>query len=104
MPNMAQAISRHNTTVLKADKLIDHQPGCSCGDDPASCPVEGKSKTKCVVYEACVKETIYGKKETYIGLTCGKFITRFTEHNLDMNNPDSRIKSKLSSHIQWTRP
>ena len=64
MPNMAQAISRHNAKVLKADQLIDQQPGCSCGDDPASCPVQGKCKTKGVVYEACVKETISGNKET----------------------------------------
>ena len=101
MPNMAQAISRHNAKVLKADQLIDQQPGCSCGDDPASCPVQGICKTKGVVYEACVKETISGNKETYTGLTCRQFKTRFNEHNLDMNNPSGRIKSKLSSHI-WS--
>ena len=98
---MAQAISRHNAKVLKADQLIDQQPGCSCGDDPASCPVQGICKTKGVVYEACVKETISGNKETYTGLTCRQFKTRFNEHNLDMNNPSGRIKSKLSSHI-WS--
>ena len=97
---MAQAISRHNKKVLKADQLMDQQPGCSCGD-PSTCPVQGKCKTEGVVYEACVKETISGNKETYTGLTSRKFKTRFNEHNLDMNNPGGRIKSKLSSHI-WS--
>ena len=46
-----------------------------------------------------VTETKSGKVETYAGLTCRTFKTRFNEHNNNMNNPGDRSKSKLSAHI-----
>ena len=99
MPNMAQAISRHNKTVLKGTQENNPQPGCNCVDGPDKCPVQGKCKSTAVVYSACVTETQSGKVETYTGLTCRTFKTRFNEHNNNMSNPGDRSKSKLRAHI-----
>ena len=99
MPNMAQAISRHNKTVLKGNQEINPQPGCNCLDGPDKCPVQGKCKSTAVVYSASVTETQSGKVETYAGLTSRTFKTRFNEHNNNMNNPGDRSKSKLSAHV-----
>jgi hypothetical protein len=70
MPNMAQAVARHNVKVLKEDQRVEEQPGCNCEGGQASCPVQGSFKTKVVVYETAITETVSGKKETYCGLTC----------------------------------
>ena len=98
MPIMAQAISRHNKTVLKDTSVNTQQAGCNCVDGPGKCPVQGNCKAKAVVYSACIKETQSGKVETYAGLTSRAFKTRFNEHNRNMNNPADRTKSKLSAH------
>jgi hypothetical protein len=99
MPSMAQAIAGHNTKVLKEDQPVAQQSGCNCDNGPASCPVQGKCKSKGVVYEAQITETVSGKAETYTGLTCRTFKRRYNEHNNDMQNPGNRIKSKRSSHV-----
>ena len=96
---MAKAVARHNVKVLKEDQRVEEQPGCNCEGGPASCPVQGSCKTKAVVYEAAVTETVSGKKETYCGLTCREFKVRFNEHNNDMRKPGNRLKTKLSSHV-----
>ena len=99
MPNVAQAISRHNSKVLKGDRQNQQQTGCNCDGGPANCPVQGECKTKSVVYEASIRETVSGKIETYTGLTSRTFKQRYNEHCSDTRNPGSRHKSKFSLHI-----
>ena len=65
MPNMAQAVSRHNAKVLKYDLPPPLPPGCNCRYGTGTCPVQGRCLTDCVVYRATVKETVSGKEETY---------------------------------------
>ena len=74
MPNMAQAMARHNSGVLR-DRQEEHdqQHQCNCRAGPAACPVQGKCKTDCVVYRATVTETQTGKVETYTGGTAQTF-------------------------------
>ena len=76
MPNMAQAVSRHNVKVLKEPQVqppVQLQPGCNCRNGPTTCPVQGKCLTDSVVYRATVIETASGAKETYTGLTGNRF-------------------------------
>ena len=96
---VAQAISRHNSKVLKGDQQTQQQTGCNCDGGAANCPVQGECKTKCVVYEASITETVSGKTETYTGLTSRTFKQRYNEHCSDTRNPAGRHKSKFSLHI-----
>ena len=86
---MAQAISRHNKTVVNDRQENNQQAGCNCVDGPGKCPVQGNCKAKAVVYSACVTETKSGKAETYVGLTSRAFKTRFNEHINNMNKKPS---------------
>ena len=97
MPNMASAISKHNSKILRPDTRPENQQRCKCGG--SECPVGGKCPEKWVIYSAKVTEPVSGNFETYTGLTSRTFKTRKQEHLRDFNNSDSRIKSKLSGHI-----
>ena len=100
MPNMAQAVSRHNMKVLQGNQQQQlQQPGCNCRGGPGNCPVQGHCKTDCVVYRATVKETMSGSTETYTGVTGNTFKERWYGHRNDMKNEKKRLSSKLSSHI-----
>ena len=99
MPNMATSIARHNSKVRGADQERAQPPGCNCKGGAASCPVQGVCKQDGVVYEACVKESVSGKTETYTGLTGRTFKQRWTEHKRDFEKTDSRTKTSLSLHI-----
>ena len=100
MPNMAQAVSRHNVKILQDNQLQPAQlPGCNCQGGPGNCPVQGRCKTDCVVYRATVTETMSGKLETYTGVTGNTFKKRWYGHKSDMRNPANRQSSKLSDHI-----
>ena len=67
MPDMAQAVARHNTKILQGDQKQPVQPpSCYCQGGLAGCPVQGKCKTVGVIYRATVTETGTGKVEIYI--------------------------------------
>ena len=100
MPNVAQAISRHNSKVLKGDQQTQQPTGCNCDGGAANCPVQGECKTKCVVYEASITETVSGKKETYTGMTGREFKDRSREHKYDVkhktsNKPYTKLKVSI---------
>ena len=99
MPSMAQAVSGHNSKLLKEENQVEEQPGCNCRGGPQNCPVGGKCLTPNVIYEATVTETQTGSKETYTGVTSRQFKKRFYEHNTDMRKVKNRTKSCLSAHI-----
>ena len=70
MSNIAKAVARHNAKILQANQQEEHQqPECNCRGGPASCPVEGRCQTDCVVYRATVTDTVSGKVERYTGVT-----------------------------------
>ena len=99
MPNIAQAISGHNTQVLNEDQPVAQQSGCNCDNGPASCPVQGKCKSTGVVYEARVTETVSGKAETYKGLTCRTF-KRSNNLQLDYKKMQALPKGKVFYYVQ----
>ena len=100
MPNMAQAVSNHNSKLLR-DSGSDEKPGCNCQGGPQNCPVGGSCQTPCVVYEATVTEVASGNKETYTGVTSRRFKDRLYEHRTDMNNSKNRTNTTLSAHV-WS--
>jgi hypothetical protein len=102
MPNMAQAVSRHNVRVLKDVQPAQPPqpaPGCNCRNGINTCPAEGKCLTESVVYRATVTETVTGDSETYTGLTANTFKDRWYGHNADMNNTQDKNKTRLSTHV-----
>ena len=100
MPNMAQAVSRHNMKVLQGNQQQHlQQPGCHCRGGKATRPVQGRCKTDCVVYRATVKEIMSGSMETYTGVTGNTFKERWYGHRGDMRNEKKRLSTRLSSYI-----
>ena len=97
MPNMAQAISKHNSKVIKQNQdRVSY--GCNCKKGVASCPLNGVCLTKGVVYEATVSRGDNKDDETYTGLTARCFKTRLNEHTADFNN-QNRKRTYLSKFI-----
>ena len=95
MPNMAHAVSRHNSKILIYEQPLQVQPPrCKCLD----CPMQGKCQTNCIVYGATIKETASGQTETYTGMTCRKFKERWREHEGNTRNQSQRRSTKLSVH------
>ena len=88
---MAQAVSEHNSKLLREENQVEEQPGCNCRG--------GKCLTDNVIYEATVTETKTGSKVTYTGVINRQFKKRFYEHNTDMRKVKNRTKSCLSAHI-----
>ena len=100
MPNIAKVVAQHNLQVLQDDQQgAAQQPGCNCKDGPAACPVQGRCKTRSVVYRATVVETRTGKVETYTGVTGDKFKVRYKQHTSDFDTANGRSKTTLAGHI-----
>ena len=96
---MAQAVSNHNTKLLRDDNGGADCPPCNCRGGLQSCPVGGSCQAKGVVYEATVTELASGNKETYTGVTARRFKDRLYEHRTDMSNSENRTNSSLAFHI-----
>ena len=98
MPNMGQAINKHNKKVSSQKLLQSDTPGCNCQGGPGTCPVDGKCQTQGVVYQATVLREDDNSTETYTGLTARRFKDRYYEHRQDFNNK-TREGTSLSHHV-----
>ena len=95
MPNMKQAISRHNHQVQRENET-NPVGGCNCRN-AANCPMDGHCQTKEVIYQATVVEQ-NGNTNTYTGLTGNTFKKRYDGHtNSFRNRADSN--TTLSTYI-----
>ena len=97
---MSQIISGHNRKML--DKLSPKQvQPCTCRKQ--TCPVQGKCKQECTIYQATVThtspETGKQKSDTYIGLAATTFYKRHQNHKTTFKDKDYSTKSELSNHI-----
>ena len=79
MPNMAKAISRHNSRILKPLDEGSSKSKCKCQNEGIVCPVGGECTCSWVVYSAKVTETSSDQAENYTGLTKRPFKTRWKE-------------------------
>ena len=99
-PNMSQIISGHNRKLL--DKLSPKQvQPCTCRKQ--TCPVQGKCKQECTIYQATVThsspETGEKQTNTYIGLAATTFYQRHQNHKTSFKDKNHSTKSELSKHI-----
>ena len=99
MPNMAKAISRHNSRILKPLDEGSSKSKCKCQNEGIVCPVGGECACSWVVYSAKVTETSSGQAETYTGLTKRPFKIRWKEHLRDFEKAENRTSTRLSGHI-----
>ena len=97
MPSIGQLISRHNKSSLISEPT-QANPDVKCGCR-GICPVEGKCKSECVVYQASVKRQDSGEISKYIGLCSTKFNIRYNSHTNSFRHEKNRSETKLSDHI-----
>ena len=69
---------------------------CNC-QKSENCPVDGKCLDSSIIYRATINED-GGKINTYTGLTCNEFKTRWGAHKHSFNNSDAN-QTTLSSYI-----
>ena len=98
MPNMGQAVNKHNKKVSNQKLPQSEPPGCNCQGGPDTCPVDEKCQMQGVVYQATVSREDNNTTETYTGLTARRFKDRYYEHRQDFNN-QTREGTSLSHHI-----
>ena len=97
MPNMAQAISRHNKKILKENQdQVDSGKLCNC-TGASICPMGRQCLRGPVVYRAAV--TANNSTEYYTGIAGNNFKERFNGHQTTFNNSCQRNKTTLSQHI-----
>ena len=94
-PNVGSIIAANNAKLLMP-KPRTNQKTCNCKGGRI-CPVDNKCLSSGVIYRASVKED-NGKTNTYVGLTCNDFKTRFNAHNHSFVNKAAN-QTTLSSFI-----
>ena len=88
MPNMRSIITSHNKRILTGNN--NYTAACNCRN--GICPVNGRCRTKGVIYEAKVtteKETVL-----YVGSTGDEFKTRYYGHTASFK--DEKSETRLS--------
>ena len=99
MPNIGQAISRHNAQLLSKKATESAAPGCNCRAGVASCPFNGQCLMDNVIFRAAVT-TDDGNSEHYTGLTSTTFKQRYSSHKTSINNPKYQHSTTLSTHVR----
>jgi hypothetical protein len=102
LPNLAQAISKHNIKILKThtnQPQAVNQRMCNCTKE--ACPLNGQCLTDKVIYQATVTTSQNGqnKHESYVGLTAGTFKKRWTGHKFSFNHLKAKRDTTLSHYI-----
>lgn len=100
MPNIQRIITTHNKSALSKlePKLVDNQDNCNCRSN-RKCPLDGKCLTTSVIYQATVTRHDNMNLDTYIGLTCNSFKSRYSGHSSSFKNKEKRNATTLSEHI-----
>ena len=93
-PNIGTIISAKNSKLLQPPK--EDKKMCNCKQSQ-NCPVNGKCLDSSVIYRATINED-NGKVNTYTGLTCNDFKTRWGAHKHSFNNIDAN-QTTLSSYL-----
>ena len=93
-------ISGHNRKLLDKLSQTKVEP-CTCRK--STCPVQGKCKQECTIYQATLKHTSpeMGNQEKYtnIGLLETTFYKRHQNHKTTFADKNYSTKSELSNHI-----
>ena len=99
MPNMKQAVTKHNNQAQAKRTPAQAQRSCNCtGGKP--CPLDGNCLLEEVIYKATVVDQD-GASSTYTGLTANSFKQRYNKHNSDFRNRSGEHATTLATHI-WS--
>ena len=96
MPNMGQAICKHNSQLANQGEEQQPTPGCNCRGGVPTCPVGGACQTEGVVYQATVTRGDNNEAETYTGLTSRRFKDRWYEHTQDISHKKGKLQASAS--------
>ena len=97
MPNMKQAVTKHNNQVQAKRTPTQAQRSCNCtGGKP--CPLIGNCMLEEVIYRASAVDQD-GASSTYTGLTANTFKQRYNKHNSDFRNRPVEHATTLATHI-----
>lgn len=95
-PNMETHIKSHNTKLAR-EKEYMAEPGCNCRGGRAVCPLQGRCKTKSLVYKGRAQSG--DETREYIGQTAITFKLRFTNHKASFVNHSKRHNTTLSNYF-----
>ena len=96
-PNLAQAISGHNSKILREGGPQVDDRKCNC-PRVANCPLDGNCLQKNLVYQATVVQEGV-PDETYIGLSAPPFKLRIGNHKKSFRNEKYEKETTLSKHV-----
>ena len=96
MPNMANIIKNHNTKILNRSPETNELP-CNCRIK-SECPLNGKCRTKSIVYKASIAATNLPAKH-YFGLCETEFKTRFYNHRQSFKDRKKMNATELSKAV-----
>ena len=93
--NVAQIIKAHNKNITSVNNEASLE--CNCRKKP-ECPLEGKCRTKNVIYK-CVVTASNKPDKVYIGLSEPEWKKRFYNHRQSFNNKKYSGSTTLSSYV-----
>lgn len=95
MPNMAAIIASHNKGLLRGNQEVSTRD-CNCRSSN-TCPLNGKCRSKCLVYKAAV--TSKSGTKDYYGCCETEFKARFYNHNQSFKYDNKRNATALSKEV-----
>ena len=82
MPSMEKLITAKNQLMFRNESRSSPATAHACNcRQPSACPVRGKCLNEGIVYQAIVTRKHSNDESSYVGLTEGKFKTRYANHN-----------------------
>ena len=82
MPSMEKLITAKNQSIFRKESRSSPATAHACNcRQPSACPVRGKCLNEGIVYQAIMIREDSNDESSYVGLTEGKFKTRYANHN-----------------------
>ena len=82
MPSMEKLITAKNQLMFMNESRSSPATAHACNcRQPSACPVRGKCLIEGIVYQVIVTRKHSNDESSYVGLTEGKFKTRYANHN-----------------------
>ena len=99
MKNMERIIKSQNAKIMSKGNEVEEDPGCNCKQG-MTCPLDGKCKTKSIVYLAKVQsENVSTGTKKYHGLCATTFKKRWNGHQSTFRSHDKENQTTLSKYV-----
>ena len=99
MPSMKNTIDAHNKSIIN-NQVKPPPKTCNCRRKE-QCPMNGRCKEECLVYQAVITTKNSDETETYVGLCATDFKTRYNNHKSSFAHPHKRKETELRKNI-WS--